>query len=365
MIDVKSGGITMARYIKNFVLNGNLQQIQNEITAYLQNDGYKYIEYDGENVFKKGMGIFSAPTFFKFIYNGNCVRMETWMKYTIVPGVFVGELSVDGFVGAAVKGRWKTRIAYIESIFNRNGRENVQTGFVGYNSFGQESVNRGVNYNQNKHNNENDTELLISDETELLNNSRGFYMQSNSKNVNNGYCPNCGTLMSMQRNKCQNCGYIFDACVRPQQSTPSNIGCTDKNISNPMQNEANFDSVDKNISKKEFIKNYASASVKRDVKAAAVIGYVCAAVTFVFSCFFNPYGIIDALILAAVSLGMHLSYNKVFAVLLLILSLIEFAVAMIEGMTPPVWWLVAGILAVYSFRKFDKEYKTFKSQNYK
>lgn len=352
----------MARYIKNYVLNGNLQQIQNEITAYLQNDGYKYIEYDGENVFKKGMGVFSAPTFFKFIYNGNCVRMETWMKYTIVPGVFVGELSVDGFVGVLVKGRWKTRIAYIESIFNRNGRENVQTGFVGYNSFGQESGNRGVNYNQNKHNNEKDTELLVLDETELLNNSSGFYIQSNSNNANNRYCPNCGSLMNMQSNKCQNCGYVFDACVQSQQSTPSDMGYTDKNTSNSIQSGAHFDNFEKNISKKEFIKKYASASVKRDVKAAAVIGYVCAAVTFVFSCFFNPYGIIDALILAAVSLGMHLSYNKVFAVLLLILSLIEFVVAIIEGMTPPVWWLVAGILAVCSFRKLDKEYKTFKSQ---
>ena len=106
----------MARYIKDFQINVDPQKVHATINNYLQKEGYEYIHYDGENVFKKGKGFMSNPTFFKFSYSGNMVRMETWMKYAFFPGVYLGELGVDGFVGCAVKGSWKNRIKNIENI---------------------------------------------------------------------------------------------------------------------------------------------------------------------------------------------------------------------------------------------------------
>lgn len=109
----------MARYIRDFTINAAPQEIHAVINQYLQNEGYEYIKYDGETVFKKGKGILTSPSFFKFSYSGNMVRMETWMKCAIFPGVYVGEFSLNGFIGFAVKGVWQGRTAQIESILRR------------------------------------------------------------------------------------------------------------------------------------------------------------------------------------------------------------------------------------------------------
>ena len=108
----------MARYIKDFKVNVDPQTVHAAINQYLVSEGYEYINYDGENVYKKGQGVWANPTFFKFSYCNNMVRMETWMKYAFFPGVYVGELGVTGFVGSAVKGPWKKRIHNAESIMS-------------------------------------------------------------------------------------------------------------------------------------------------------------------------------------------------------------------------------------------------------
>lgn len=38
------------------------------------------------------------------------------MKYALLPGVYVGELGLTGFVGAAVKGPLKRRVAQVEAM---------------------------------------------------------------------------------------------------------------------------------------------------------------------------------------------------------------------------------------------------------
>ena len=109
----------MTRYVKDFQVNTDVQMIHSTISQYLQKEGYEYIEYGEENVFKKGRGLMSGPIFFKFSYSGNIVRMETWMKFAFLPGIYIGEFSVKSFVGAAVKGPWKKRISTLEDILLR------------------------------------------------------------------------------------------------------------------------------------------------------------------------------------------------------------------------------------------------------
>lgn len=98
----------MGRYIKDFHVNANFQVVHVAVNQYLLSEGYVYINYDGENVYKKGKGALSSPTFFKFSYCNNTVIMETWMKYAFFPGVYVGELGVNGFVGCAARTMEKT-----------------------------------------------------------------------------------------------------------------------------------------------------------------------------------------------------------------------------------------------------------------
>lgn len=108
----------MARYIKNFQTNAAFQTVHMAINQYLLSEGYEYINYNGESVFKKGNGVMTSPTFFKFSYFGNTVRMETWMTYVLLPGLYIGELDVDCFWGWAVKGTWKKQIKNLENILS-------------------------------------------------------------------------------------------------------------------------------------------------------------------------------------------------------------------------------------------------------
>lgn len=104
----------MARYIREIPIRQNPSESFGAIHNYLIEDGFEYIEYDGENVFKKGNGWITGPTFIKVSYSSTHVRLEAWIKYAILPGVFVGECGMTGFVGAMAKGTMKRCTAWIE-----------------------------------------------------------------------------------------------------------------------------------------------------------------------------------------------------------------------------------------------------------
>ena len=111
----------MARYIKQYQLSADANTVFSSVSNYLMSEGYEYIEYNGESVFKKGSGFFSGPSFFKFSFQGTILQLETWMKYSLLPGLYVGELGLTGFVGGAVKGVWKKRVAVIEQMLSNYG----------------------------------------------------------------------------------------------------------------------------------------------------------------------------------------------------------------------------------------------------
>lgn len=104
----------MARYTKDFPLLEDPNISFTDIYNYLIQEGYDYEERDGENVFRKGNGWVTAPTFVKVAYGPNYVRLESWIKMAILPGVFVGEYGMDGFVGFAGKGNMKKAVKWIE-----------------------------------------------------------------------------------------------------------------------------------------------------------------------------------------------------------------------------------------------------------
>lgn len=112
-------------------------------------------------------------------------------------------------------------------------------------------------------------------------------------------------------------------------------------------------------SRKDFIEKYAEPSLKKNITSIAILCYVCAGVTFVASCLSNPWGIIDALVLAAFALGMHLAKSRACAISILILSIVEVVLSLAAAGSFPFWWLVAGISAVVTFAKIERQYKEF------
>ncbi len=301
----------MPRYIKEFQIITESQTVHSAVAQYLQSEGYEYVHYDGENVFKKGNGVISNPTFFKFSYVGNTVRMETWMKYAFFPGVYIGEIGLTGMVGAAVKGPWKKRIQQIEVIAIK---------FAG-------QTPEYTNYAQD-----------------------------------NTFCASCGLQIPEETMFCPRCGQKHVGSV---SQSAYNMGY--QNLQNDVLPEENTYVVPNGVqlpppsqfvSKKDFIKYYAQPSLKKNITSIAILCYICAGITFLFACLFNPLGIIDAFILAGLALGMHLVKSKGFAIAILILSIVECIFALASG-SFPFWWLVAGVSAVMTFSKLDKQYKEF------
>lgn len=96
--------------------------------------------------------------------------------------------------------------------------------------------------------------------------------------------------------------------------------------------------------------------------ATAILCYVCAGITAISSLVFNPYGLIDAAILLGIALGMHLGKSRVCAILLLVFSIIECVVCLVLTYSFPFWWLVAGISALVTFNKIEKQYKQFNAR---
>ena len=119
----------MGRTVKEFKLSVPTAAISAQIAGYLASEGYEYILYEGEKVFKKGMGLAMGPTFIKITPGNGFMRIEAWMKYAAVPGGYLGEYDLDSFVGAAVKGPLKTRFQNIERIIMSFGGVPVAPGY--------------------------------------------------------------------------------------------------------------------------------------------------------------------------------------------------------------------------------------------
>ena len=171
----------MARYIRDLPVSipaeGALNQM---IHPYLISEGYEYMTYKGENVYKKGKGLLCAPSFFKFTMMGTYIRMETWMKFALLPGVYVGEINTTGVMACAVKGPWKQRITYIENMFG-----------LAYSSNPAESIPYQPNPSQ------------------YYNQPQAAPMHTygmNGSQSSPSICPNCGMQVPANSNFCQNCG---------------------------------------------------------------------------------------------------------------------------------------------------------------
>lgn len=106
----------MARYVHELKLLYEPNSTFKAIHDYLISEKFEYLNFEGEMVFKKGDGWVMAPTFIKVTFGQEIVRVESWIKYAILPGVFAGELGWDGFVGCAGKGTMKRCTRQIESM---------------------------------------------------------------------------------------------------------------------------------------------------------------------------------------------------------------------------------------------------------
>lgn len=123
------------------------------------------------------------------------------------------------------------------------------------------------------------------------------------------------------------------------------------------------DDIDRSsVSKKEYINKYAPANLRKSINSISIACYVLCGISIIGGLIMGSgwYVLIDAVILLAPVLGMHIAKSKVCAVILLVISIIECVLTSVMiGTVAGWWWIIASISAVSAFRKIDKEYNSF------
>lgn len=106
----------MAREVIDMTTSKNAAEVDALVSTYMTDEGFRRTAYGQEEAWKKGHG-FSMPQFLTArVADGN-VHIEAWLKYPILPGVYVGgELGMTGKMGFAMKKKLKDRVEHLEQI---------------------------------------------------------------------------------------------------------------------------------------------------------------------------------------------------------------------------------------------------------
>lgn len=100
----------------------------NQVLAHLENflvsEGFTKVQHNGEIVFKKGMGVLTAPQFIKMEIHGEQIQLQAWIKYALLPGVYIGEMGVTGFFAWLPKKKLKDRVDAIEAFIHQDNAAN-------------------------------------------------------------------------------------------------------------------------------------------------------------------------------------------------------------------------------------------------
>ena len=103
----------MSRYTMSFVTPCPPQQVNDCFSSYLISEGFEIKTENGENYWKKGVGLLVAPQCIKLNYQNNVYIIEAWIKFALLPGVYVGEMGLDGFFGCIPKSMLKSKVEHI------------------------------------------------------------------------------------------------------------------------------------------------------------------------------------------------------------------------------------------------------------
>lgn len=134
----------------------------------------------------------------------------------------------------------------------------------------------------------------------------------------------------------------------------------------------NFGNLPAGMTKKDFIKNGISDSLKKSIKYFCIINYVLIGITLIFSllCVFVFPDMFENLSLTlvfietgielALVLGIHLTKNKVFAMILFVLSIIGL---ILGGGVGNIFWIFLEFITYKNLKKVDDEYKNYVAYN--
>lgn len=105
----------MSRYLNEIPVNVDPNVFTQGITQYMQMEGFALTTYNGQQVWKKGMGLLTAPQYMMILYSAGTVRIEAFIKFAILPGVYLGEMGTAGAFGLIPKKMLAERVKTVEN----------------------------------------------------------------------------------------------------------------------------------------------------------------------------------------------------------------------------------------------------------
>ena len=120
--------------------------------------------------------------------------------------------------------------------------------------------------------------------------------------------------------------------------------------------------INRNITFKEYMETHADPAHLKSIKTSAIICYVCLGISAVIAILFNLLGLIDVVVLGALTFGMHLGKSKGCAIALLVCSILSTVIALVSTGQISGWlWIIASVTAVSAYSKMSKAYEAFKA----
>jgi hypothetical protein len=107
----------MSRYQNAIATRRSPQELFQIIGGYLTQQGFRVVDQQ-QNVWQKGMGLMLGPQFVRFEAHPGQLRLEAWIKFALLPGVYLGEMGIHGWFAFIPKMQLKSRVQEIERLAN-------------------------------------------------------------------------------------------------------------------------------------------------------------------------------------------------------------------------------------------------------
>jgi hypothetical protein len=105
----------MSRYSNTIAIRRTPEEVANTVRMYLTGQGFALFD-PAQNVWKKGMGLLLGPQFVQFQVQPGKLVLEGWIKFALLPGVYIGEMGVDGLFAIIPKRQLKAKLVEIERM---------------------------------------------------------------------------------------------------------------------------------------------------------------------------------------------------------------------------------------------------------
>lgn len=106
----------MARYIKDFKIKENADELVDRLNQYILSERYQPTLYNNEKVYMKENDRLDIPSFLKITLINDTLRLEAWKPQSVYRGKISGETYFSGIAGLFAKEPIKKRVAIIEEM---------------------------------------------------------------------------------------------------------------------------------------------------------------------------------------------------------------------------------------------------------